>query len=375
MPIDDARHPGPRGQPQHQPISRADDWKPTRCLDRPRAASARGASAPWQAAGRRPSASRPAAAPAHPAAGRALDGPHRRPARRRAAARAWPDPDDRPIRLHPRPRRPPRDCPDPRAEGAATPSSNATSSWPSATGAGSSRSSSTPSPAPCRSRSSASSRAARAAPVADDRRHLLELPVGRLQLDRRDDRLGALGGHARVHDDGARPALDRSCSARRCSRSSTASSTRPRSWSCSILFFRSSTCRGELADRGGLHGPRLVQLRRHRHDGRDPAAPLRRARRADVLRAPVVPAARQRGLLLVDDPAALDAGPVAASPATYVLDGVRRGLIDGVPITELGSDIWPLRDHGRRPSSRSGIWAFGRAERYAKRTGKLKRVG
>ena len=30
------------------------------------------------------------------------------------------------------------------------------------------------------------------------------------------------------------------------------------------------------------------------------------------------------------------------SPATYVLDGVRRGLIDGVPITELGSDIWPL---------------------------------
>ena len=62
------------------------------------------------------------------------------------------------------------------------------------------------------------------------------------------------------------------------------------------------------------------------------------------------------------------------SPATYVLDGVRKGLIDGVPLNELGSDIVPLIVMGVTLIP-LGIWAFGRAERYAKRTGKLKRVG
>jgi ABC-2 type transport system permease protein len=62
------------------------------------------------------------------------------------------------------------------------------------------------------------------------------------------------------------------------------------------------------------------------------------------------------------------------SPATYVLDGVRKGLIEGVPITDLGGDIWPLLVMGLTLIP-LGVWAFGRAERYAKRTGKLKRVG
>jgi len=62
------------------------------------------------------------------------------------------------------------------------------------------------------------------------------------------------------------------------------------------------------------------------------------------------------------------------SPATYVLDGVRAGLIDGVPVTELWYDIWPLIVMGVVLIP-FGLWAFGRAERYAKRTGKLKRVG
>ncbi len=62
------------------------------------------------------------------------------------------------------------------------------------------------------------------------------------------------------------------------------------------------------------------------------------------------------------------------SPATYVLDGVRRALIDGTPITELGHDVWPLIVMGV-VFIPFGLWAFGRAERYAKRTGKLKRVG
>ncbi len=62
------------------------------------------------------------------------------------------------------------------------------------------------------------------------------------------------------------------------------------------------------------------------------------------------------------------------SPATYVLDGVRAGLIDGTAVTELWYDIWPLMIMAV-VFIPLGIWIFGRAERYAKRTGKLKRVG
>jgi ABC-2 type transport system permease protein len=62
------------------------------------------------------------------------------------------------------------------------------------------------------------------------------------------------------------------------------------------------------------------------------------------------------------------------SPATYVLDGVRAGLLDGAPISVLLADVWPLALMGIVLIP-LGLWAFGRAERYAKRTGKLKRVG
>jgi ABC-2 type transport system permease protein len=62
------------------------------------------------------------------------------------------------------------------------------------------------------------------------------------------------------------------------------------------------------------------------------------------------------------------------SPATYARDGVRRGLIEGVPVGDLLGDVWPLIVMGILFIP-LGIWAFGRAERYAKRTGKLKRVG
>jgi ABC-2 type transport system permease protein len=61
------------------------------------------------------------------------------------------------------------------------------------------------------------------------------------------------------------------------------------------------------------------------------------------------------------------------SPATYVLDGVRKG-VTGVPVTDLLYDVWPLIVMGAFLIP-FGLWAFGRAERYAKRTGKLKRVG
>jgi ABC-2 type transport system permease protein len=62
------------------------------------------------------------------------------------------------------------------------------------------------------------------------------------------------------------------------------------------------------------------------------------------------------------------------SPATYVLDGVRAGLIDGTPVSALMHDVWPLIVMGIVLIP-FGLWSFGRAERYAKRTGKLKRVG
>jgi ABC-2 type transport system permease protein len=62
------------------------------------------------------------------------------------------------------------------------------------------------------------------------------------------------------------------------------------------------------------------------------------------------------------------------SPATYVLDAVRHGLIDGAGATEVVGDAWPLVIMGIVLIP-AGVWLFGRAERYAKRTGKLRRNG
>jgi len=62
------------------------------------------------------------------------------------------------------------------------------------------------------------------------------------------------------------------------------------------------------------------------------------------------------------------------SPATYVLDAVRGALIDGDSVLQLLPDLWPLLIMAGAFIP-LGIWGFGQAERYAKRTGKLKRVG
>jgi ABC-2 type transport system permease protein len=62
------------------------------------------------------------------------------------------------------------------------------------------------------------------------------------------------------------------------------------------------------------------------------------------------------------------------SPGTYVLQGIRAGLIDGVPVTALLDKVWPLLLMGVVLIP-LGVYVFGIAERYAKRTGKLKRVG
>jgi ABC-2 type transport system permease protein len=57
-----------------------------------------------------------------------------------------------------------------------------------------------------------------------------------------------------------------------------------------------------------------------------------------------------------------------------VLEGIRGGLIDGLPVTALLNDVWTLVNMGAVLIP-LGVYVFGIAERYAKRTGKLKRVG
>ena len=63
-----------------------------------------------------------------------------------------------------------------------------------------------------------------------------------------------------------------------------------------------------------------------------------------------------------------------ASPATYVLTGTRLALLDGTPTSELWPHIWPTLLMGL-VAIPLGLWIFGLAERYAKRTGKLHRNG
>ena len=64
------------------------------------------------------------------------------------------------------------------------------------------------------------------------------------------------------------------------------------------------------------------------------------------------------------------------SPATYVLNGLRSAIVDGKTIwsPEIWSNTWPLLITGV-VSVPLGIFIFGIAEKYAKRTGKLKRNG
>lgn len=62
------------------------------------------------------------------------------------------------------------------------------------------------------------------------------------------------------------------------------------------------------------------------------------------------------------------------SPATYVLDGTRKALLEGLGTSHLWPYIWPTFLMGVLAIP-AGLWIFGLAERYAKRTGKLHRNG
>jgi ABC-2 type transport system permease protein len=72
-------------------------------------------------------------------------------------------------------------------------------------------------------------------------------------------------------------------------------------------------------------------------------------------------------------PKALQAAAVF-SPATYVLDGTRKALLEGASLGQLWPYIWPALLMGLAAVP-AGLWVFDQAERYAKRTGKLHRNG
>ena len=63
-----------------------------------------------------------------------------------------------------------------------------------------------------------------------------------------------------------------------------------------------------------------------------------------------------------------------ASPAYYMLDGLRQSIMQGKGIATIWGDVWPLVICGI-VAVPLGLWIFSLAERYAKRTGKLKRNG
>jgi ABC-2 type transport system permease protein len=62
------------------------------------------------------------------------------------------------------------------------------------------------------------------------------------------------------------------------------------------------------------------------------------------------------------------------SPATYVLDGTRQALLEGVSTVDLWMYIWPVLIMGALLIP-LGLWIFRQAELYAKRAGKLHRNG
>jgi ABC-2 type transport system permease protein len=62
------------------------------------------------------------------------------------------------------------------------------------------------------------------------------------------------------------------------------------------------------------------------------------------------------------------------SPATYVIQGMRDALLDGADLARIWPNLWPALAVGA-VSIPFGLRLFIWAERYAKRTGRLKRSG
>ena len=64
----------------------------------------------------------------------------------------------------------------------------------------------------------------------------------------------------------------------------------------------------------------------------------------------------------------------ALSPATYALEGIRAAVLDGAGVGAVWGDLWPLLVLGV-VAIPAGLAVFRAGERYAKRTGSLKRNG
>jgi ABC-2 type transport system permease protein len=64
----------------------------------------------------------------------------------------------------------------------------------------------------------------------------------------------------------------------------------------------------------------------------------------------------------------------SVSPVTYALDGSRQALLEGADVSQLWGSIWPLLVMGVIFVP-LGILIFQAGERFAKRTGRLKRSG
>ncbi len=62
------------------------------------------------------------------------------------------------------------------------------------------------------------------------------------------------------------------------------------------------------------------------------------------------------------------------SPARYVIEGIRAALIDGDSVADLWPTMLGLLGAGLVLIP-AGVWVFSQGERYAKRTGRLKRSG
>jgi ABC-2 type transport system permease protein len=62
------------------------------------------------------------------------------------------------------------------------------------------------------------------------------------------------------------------------------------------------------------------------------------------------------------------------SPATYILDGTRAAIIDGASLADVGGELVALSIFGAALIP-GGIIVFDLAERWAKKTGRLKRQG
>ena len=62
------------------------------------------------------------------------------------------------------------------------------------------------------------------------------------------------------------------------------------------------------------------------------------------------------------------------SPATYALEGIRAAVLDGAGVGAVWGDLWPLLVLGV-VAIPAGLAVFRAGERYAKRTGSLKRNG